>query len=438
MDASPDRALTEIEERGVRFVRLWFTDVLGFLKSFAIPSEELETAFRDGVGFDGSAIEGFARVEEADMLARPDPSTLRVLEGGDAEPVARMLCDITYPDGAPFDGDPRWVLRRNLERAAAAGYSLLAEPEVEFFLSASAERYEPLDRGGYFDLTPGEDGFRRGIIPALDRLGIAVQTLHHEDAPSQHEIDLPPADALAVADDLISLRLVVKEVAQGLGIHASFMPKPAVGIQGSGMHTHFRLLEGERNAFFDATADAGLSKIGRSFVAGLLEHAVAITAITNQWVNSYKRLVPGYEAPVHVGWSRRSRSALVRVPADRPDDERACRVEYRAADPACNPYLAFAVVLAAGLDGVTRQLEPPAEVLENLHRLSPEEVRAAGIRLLPDNLHDAVAEMERSELVAEALGEHLFEWFVRNKREEWELHRSYVTPLEVERSFPLL
>ncbi|HEX2031310.1 MAG TPA: glutamine synthetase family protein [Actinomycetota bacterium] len=440
MDPAADRALREVEERGVRLVRLWFSDVLGFLKSFAVPSEELQKAFAEGIGFDGSAIEGFARAEEEDMLARPDPTTLRLLPWPADEPVARMLCDITHPDGAPFAGDPRSVLRRNLARAAELGYAVRAGPEVEYFLSRSAERLDPLDRGGYFDLTPAEaaDDVRRQTLAALERLDVRVESMHHEDAPSQHEVVLAAGDALAVADAILTARLAVKEVAQEAGLHASFMPKPAAGIQGSGMHTHFQLLEGERNAFFDPTAEARLSKVGRSFVAGLLEHAPAMTAVTNQWVNSYKRLVPGYEAPVYVCWGRRNRSALVRVPADRPDDESACRIEYRAPDPACNPYLAFSVILAAGLDGIARELEPPAEATDNLQAMSEEERRAMGIRSLPDNLHDAVALMERSDLVAEALGEHVFEWFIRNKREEWAEYRSYVTPWEVERSFPLL
>jgi glutamine synthetase len=433
-----EQVLAEVEERGIRFVRLWFTDVLGFLKSFAIPVEELGKAFEEGVGFDGSAIEGFARIEEADMLARPDPFTFRILPVPREEPTARMLCDITYPDGAPFEGDPRHILRRNLERLD--GRSFVAEPEVEFFLSGSAERFQPLDHGSYFDLTTSdaEEEFRRRAVPVLETLGIEIRMLHHEDAPSQHEIDLAPADALRVADDLITLRLLVKEVAQELGLHASFMPKPSPGIQGSGMHVHYRLLEGDRNAFFDPTDEARLSKVGRAFVAGLLEHAPALTVVTNQWVNSYKRLVPGFEAPIYVSWARRNRSALVRVPADRPDDEAACRIEYRGADPACNPYLAFAAVLAAGMDGVDRGLDAPPEVHDDLAALSDDERRALGIRSLPDNLHDAIAEMERSDVLAEALGERLFEWLIRNKREEWEAYRTYVTPFEIERYFPLL
>jgi glutamine synthetase len=440
MDQAAERALAEAEELGVRLVRLWFTDVLGFLKSFAIPVEELEKGFTEGIGFDGSAVEGFARVEEADMLARPDPATFRVLPWAAEEPVVRLLCDITHPDGAPFEGDPRSVLRRVLSKAEGLGYTVSVAPEIEYFVSASSERFEPLDHGGYFDMTTAAaaDGLQRRTVDALDRLGIQIQMLHHEDSPSQHEIDLAPGDALAVADAVMTVRLAVKEAAQEGGLHASFMPKPAAGIQGSGMHTHLALYEGERNALFDPTGEAGLSKVGRAFVAGLLEHARAITAVTNQWVNSYKRLVPGFEAPVHVSWARRNRSALVRVPAERPGDEWSSRIEYRAPDPACNPYLAFALIVAAGLDGIERELEPPAETPENLASLSEAERRAAGIASLPDNLLDAVHLMERSELVASTLGEHVFEWFIRNKREEWETHRTDVTPLEIERGFPLL
>jgi glutamine synthetase len=440
VEPGAEHVLAEVEELGIRFVRLWFTDVLGFLKSFAIPSEELEKGFREGIGFDGSAIEGFARVEEADMLARPDAGTFRLLPTPTGEPAARMFCDITHPDGAPFEGDPRYVLRRNLGRASDMGYTVQAGPEVEFFLSRSDQAFEPVDRSGYFDLGPTEvaDELRKRSVQALESLGVGVEMLHHEDAPGQQEIDLVPDDALRIADAIMTARLMIKEVAQELGLHASFMPKPAAGIQGSGMHTHFRLLEGERNAFYDATDEARISKVARSFIAGVLAHASEMTAVTNQWVNSYKRLVPGYEAPVYVCWARRNRSALVRVPGDRPEDEHACRIEYRAPDPACNPYLAFAVVLAAGLDGIDQGLELPPEATDNIHGLSQDERRAAGIAILPDNLHDAIDAMEGSDLVAEALGEHVFEWFVRNKREEWETYRAYVTPLEVERYFPLL
>ncbi|MFN2544760.1 MAG: glutamine synthetase family protein [Actinomycetota bacterium] len=440
MDDQAKRALAEVEDRGVRFVRLWFTDVLGFLKSFAIPAPELEKAFREGIGFDGSAVEGFARVEEADMLARPDPSTFRLLPWPKAEPVARVVCDVFHPDGTPFEGDPRNVLRRTLSGASERGYGFEAAPEVEFFLSRSSTHLEPIDRGGYFDLTTpgvGED-FRREVTVALADLGIPVEMYHHEDAPSQHEIDLAPAGAMAMADSLMTLRLAVKEAAQELGLYATFMPKPAAGIQGSGMHTYFTLTGNGGNALFDAAGEAGLSKEGRSFIAGLLAHAPAITAVTNQWVNSYKRLVPGYEAPVYVCWARRNRSALVRVPADRPNEERSCRIEYRALDPACNPYLAFAVILAAGIDGIREGMEPPAEATDNIYAMDDDERRAAGIASLPEDLLDAVHAMSRDEVVAEALGEHVFEWFLRNKRQEWEEYRTHVTPFEVERYFPLL
>jgi glutamine synthetase len=438
MEPGEDHVLREVEELGVRFVRLWFTDVLGFLKSFAIPVEELAKGFREGIGFDGSAVDGFARVEEADVLARPDPATFRVLPWPKDEPVARMLCDLSNPDGGPFEGDPRNVLRRVLRGADELGFSVRLAPEIEYFVSASAERFEPLDRGGYFDLTSAEvaGDVRTRTIDALDRLGIRVETLHHEDAPSQHEIDLAPDDALAIADSVMTVRLAVKEAAQEIGLHATFMPKPDASLQGSGMHTHVSLWEGDRNALSDPTAETGLSKIGRSFVGGLLEHAPAITAVTNQWVNSYKRLVPGFEAPAHVCWARRNRSALVRVAGS--TDEGGARIEYRSPDPACNPYLAFAVVVAAGLDGVRREVEPPAETFDDLGSMSEEERRASGIRSLPDTLLEAVNLMERSELVAEALGEHVFEWFVRNKREEWEAYRRYVTPWETERSFAIL
>ena len=443
MDQATEQALREVEERGVRFVRLWFTDVLGFLKSFAIPTAELEKAFREGVGFDGSAVEGFARVEEADMLARPDPTTFRVLPWPRSdEPVARIMCDVLHPDGSPFEGDPRWVLRRALARAEQSGYRLEAAPEVEFFLSSSDREFIPLDAGGYFDLTtadPAEE-FRRRVTSALEALDVRVEMYHHEDAPSQHEIDLAPEDGMATADNVIGLRLAAKEVAQELGLHATFMPKPAASIQGSGMHTHFRLMEAgsDRSALYDPAGEAGLSKVGRAFVAGLLTHARGVTAVTNQWVNSYKRLVPGFEAPVYVCWGRRNRSALVRVPGDRPDDERACRIEYRALDPACNPYLAFAVLLAAGLDGISEGLDPPEEASDNIYALSDDERRAEGIASLPASLEEALREMSRDEVVAEALGEHVFEWFLRNKLQEWEEYRARVHPFEVERYFPLL
>ena len=433
--------LRTVEERDVRFVRLWFTDVLGFLKSFAIPTEELEGAFEEGVGFDGSAIHGMARVQESDMIAHPDPTSFQILPWRpESQGVARMFCDIHNPDGTPFEGDPRWVLRRNLDRAQALGFTFYAGPEMEFFLFGDAETPEPLDRGSYFDLTPQDVGseFRRHTIHYLEQMGISVHSSHHEVAPSQHEIGLRFADALTMADNIMTFRLVVKEVAQEHGIYATFMPKPIQGEWGSGMHTHVSLFEGDRNAFFDAADDNHLSKVAKAFIAGVLAHAREITGVSNQWVNSYKRLIPGFEAPVFVVWGKANRSALVRVPQAKPNKEQSTRIEYRAVDPACNPYLFLAVLLAAGLDGIERELDISPEAEDNIYALAMEERRALGIDALPDTLEDALHVMERSELVAEALGEHLFEWFLRNKREEWEEYKAYVTPFEINRYLPML
>ena len=433
--------LRTVEERDVRFVRLWFTDVLGYLKSFAIPTEELEGAFEEGVGFDGSAIHGMARVQESDMIAHPDPTTFQILPWRpEAQGVARMFCDIANPDGTPFEGDPRAVLRRNLDRAQRLGFTFYAGPEMEFFLFGDADTPEPLDRGSYFDLTPQDVGseFRRHTIHYLEQMGISVHSSHHEVAPSQHEIDLRFADALTMADNIMTFRLVVKEVAQEHGIYATFMPKPIQGEWGSGMHTHVSLFEGDRNAFFDAADENHLSKVAKAFIAGVLAHAREVTAVSNQWVNSYKRLIPGFEAPAFVVWGKANRSALVRVPQAKPNKEQSTRIEYRAPDPACNPYLFLATLLAAGLDGIERELDIPQEAEDNIYALAVEERRALGIEALPDTLEDALHLMERSELVAEALGEHLFEWFLRNKREEWEEYKAYVTPFEINRYLPML
>jgi len=434
--------LRTVEERDIRFIRLWFTDVLGFLKSFAITPAELENAFEEGMGFDGSAIEGFARVQESDMLARPDATTFQILpvSRGSSYLEARMFCDIHLPEGLPFPGDPRFVLRRNLEKAAAMGFTCYVHPEMEFFLFRSSESPEPLDQGSYFDLTPLDSAqdFRRQAIQTLEAMGISVEYSHHEVAPSQHEIDLRFADALTTADNVMTYRLVVKEVAQERGMHATFMPKPTQGQWGSGMHTHVSLFEGDRNVFFDAKDPAHLSKTGRSFVAGLLRHAREMTAILNQWVNSYKRLVPGYEAPTAVCWSRHLRSALVRVPGAKPRKEASARVEIRSPDPACNPYLAFAMLLAAGLKGIEEGYPLPDEVSDDVDAMTPSDRMAKGIESLPDDLAVALREMERSELVAEALGEHVFEQFLRNKHEEWDAYKSYVSPFELERYLPML
>jgi glutamine synthetase len=438
--AQVEYVLRTVEERDIRFIRLWFTDVLGFLKSFAITPAELEGAFDEGMGFDGSAIEGFARVQESDMLARPDAATFQILPATTGAPEARMFCDIVTPDGSPFPGDPRWVLRRNLERAAAKGFTFYVHPEIEFFLFRSAERPEPLDQGSYFDLTPLDSAqdFRRQAIQTLESMGISVEYSHHEVAPSQHEIDLRFADALTMADNIMTYRLVVKEVAQARGMHATFMPKPIQGQWGSGMHTHLSLFEGDRNAFFDKKDAAHMSSVAKQFVAGLLRHARELTAVLNQWVNSYKRLVPGYEAPAYVCWSRHLRSAFVRVPTAKPEKAASARIEVRSPDPACNPYLAFSVILAAGLRGIDENYELSPEVSEDVDAMTPEDRVSRGITSLPEDLLEALRDMERSELVAEALGEHVFEELIRNKQMEWDAYKSYVSPFELQRYLPVL
>ncbi|HEV8063911.1 MAG TPA: glutamine synthetase family protein [Acidimicrobiales bacterium] len=449
MQSQREYVLRTVEERGVRFVQLWFTDVLGVPKSFSITPAELENALDEGMTFDGSAIDGFSRVQESDVLAKPDPKTFQILplkanrHGSEHSDVARVFCDILNLDGSPFEGCPRHVLRRNLERARGRGFSFYAAPEIEYFYFADGSPTgtpKPLDSGSYFELTVADltSDLRKRTVLTLEDMGIPVEYAQHEDAPSQHEIDLRYTDALTMADTVMTVRLVVKEIAQEQGVYASFMPKPLSGVQGSGMHTHFSLFEGDKNAFNDPGDGHGLSALARQFIAGLLHHAHEITAVTNQWVNSYKRLVAGYEAPVNVSWAYNNRSALVRVPIAKRGRSESTRIEFRSPDPACNPYLAFAVVLAAGLRGIEEKYELGAEASSNLFSLTPEELASEGIRPLPTSLHDALVEMERSELVAEALGEHVFEWFLRNKRAEWEAYTREVTPFEIARYLPQL
>ncbi len=444
MQSQRDYVLRTVEERGVRFVQLWFTDVLGMPKGFNITPAELENALDEGMTFDGSAIDGFSRVQEADVLARPDPTTFQLLPWhGDDTIVARVFCDIANLDGTPFEGDPRHALRRTLERARAAGYTFFAAPEVEYFYFADGEpasRPRGLDSGSYFDLTVADlsSDLRRRAVLALEEMGIPVEHAQHEDAHSQHEIDLRYTDALTMADTVMTVRMVVKELARQMGVRASFMPKPIAGVQGSGMHTHVSLWEGERNAFADPEDPYGLSAVAYRFIAGLLHHASEITAVTNQWVNSYKRLVRGYEAPIHVSWARNNRSALVRVPVVKRGRIDSTRLEYRAPDSACNPYLAFAVVLAAGLSGIEHGYDLPPEADANLFDLSRHELAAKGIASLPTSLNEAVDVMERSDLVADTLGDHVFEWFIRNKREEWAAYKAEVTQFELDRYLPLL
>ncbi len=422
--------LRTIEERNIRFIRLWFTDVLGTLKSVAIAPAELENAFDEGIGFDGSAIEGFARITESDMLAKPDPATFSILPWRTEAPgAARMFCDVVMPDGTPSHSDPRNVLRRTLDKAAKMGYTCYTHPEIEFFLFKSQPEKGvapvPVDQGGYFDHTPAVVGhdFRRQAITLLEAMGISVEFSHHEGAPGQQEIDLRYADALSTADNIMTFRHVIKEVALEQGFYASFMPKPFTDHPGSGMHTHVSLFEGENNAFYDAKAEFHLSKVGRSFVAGILHHASEMTAITNQWVNSYKRLQGGGEAPSLINWGQSDRGALVRIPMYKPNKENSTRIEFRSPDSACNPYLAYAVMLAAGLKGIEE-----GYVLEETSEAKP----------LPANLNEAIVAMEGSELVRQTLGEHVFEFVLRNKRAEWQDYRRQVSAYELDRYLPVL
>jgi glutamine synthetase len=424
---------------------LWLTDVLGSLKSVAVAPAELEAAFDEGIGFDGSSIEGFARVYEADMLAKPDPTTFQVLPWASGSPsVGRMFCDILMPDGSPSYADPRWVLKRTMARAADMGFSFYTHPEIEFYLFTNETNSNgepvPVDSMGYFDHSPNGPGrdFRRQAILMLESMGISVEFSHHEGGPGQQEIDLRYADALSMADNIMTFRLVIKEVALQQGVRASFMPKPLRDFPGSGMHTHLSLFEGEKNAFHEAGAPLQLSKIGRAFIAGLLRHAPEITAVTNQWVNSYKRIIGGGEAPAYVCWGHNNRSALVRVPMYKPGKGQSTRVEYRAPDSATNPYLAYALLLAAGLRGIEQNYQLPEGAEDDVWALTDGERRALGMTPLPTSLNQAITAMENSELVAETLGEHVFDFFLRNKREEWRDYRRQVTEWERERYLPVL
>lgn len=434
--------LKMVKERNVRFIRLWFTDILGFLKSFAITPSELEGALNEGMGFDGSSIEGFARIDESDMMAMPDPNTFALLPWRPKEtPVARMFCDILEPDGTPYKGDPRWVLKRNLKKAADMGFTYYVGPELEYFYFKSSEgNPEVLDKGGYFDLTPldAASDLRRDTVLTLEEMGIGVEYSHHEVAPSQHEIDLRYTDALTMADNAMTYRLVVKEIALKHGVYATFMPKPIFGENGSGMHTHQSLFKGDKNAIFDPNDKYHLSDVGKSYLAGLLSHSPEITLITNQWVNSYKRLVPGYEAPVYISWACRNRSDLIRVPMYKPGKEKATRIEFRSPDPACNPYLAFAVMLSAGLEGIEKKYEIPAPVEENVYKMNEAERAKKGILELPGSLIEAIQLTENSKVVRRALGDHVFNHFIDNKRIEWEQYRTQVTSFELKKYLPVL
>jgi len=455
MDKQQEFVLRTLEERDIRFVRLWFTDVLGVLKSVEIAPAEVEGALLEGIGFDGSAIEGFARLHEADMLARPDPSTFQLLPSrGEQALTARMFCDVVSPDGLPAAADSRWVLRRTLAAAADAGFTFYTHPEIEFFLLKEPPKRGqpvpgPVDDSGYFDLTPNDlsHDFRQQVIGMLERLGISVEFSHHEVAPGQQEIDLRYADALTIADNVMTLRQLVKEVALRQGIHATFMPKPFTEHAGSGMHTHMSLFEGDRNAFYDPTDEYRLSKVAKAFIAGLLAHAAEITAVTNQWVNSYKRLIGDspvgeagelMEAPAYALWGHNIRSGLVRVPLYKRGKANTARVEFRLPDSACNPYLTFALMLAAGLRGIQGGYELPPPASDDIWSLTDAQRRERGIRPLPGSLAEATAVMESSALVRETLGDELFEFFLRSKRAEWGAYRRQVTQFEINRYLPRL
>jgi glutamine synthetase len=394
------------------------------------------------MGFDGSSIEGFARIDESDMVAKPDPDTFQILPWRPLEhnAVARMFCDIQKPGGEPFEGDPRYVLKRNLKKASDLGFTFYVGPELEFFYFKDSKSTETLDAGGYFDLTPMDAAtdLRRNTVITLEKMGIGIEYSHHEVAPSQHEIDMRYTDALTMADNVMTYRLVVKQIAINQGVYATFMPKPVFGINGSGMHVHQSLFKGDRNAFFDAKGRYFLSKLARNYIAGLLKYAPEITAVNNQWINSYKRLVPGYEAPVYLSWAKRNRSDLIRVPEYRPGKEKATRIELRSPDPACNPYLCFSVMLAAGLKGIEDGLEPPDPVEENVYEMTEKERKARGINTLPGSLADAIALTEKSELVRKALGDHVFNAFIENKKIEWNQYRIHVSKYEVDRYLPML
>ncbi|WP_250506073.1 glutamine synthetase family protein [Bowdeniella massiliensis] len=441
MDRQQEFVLRSVQDEEIRFIQLWFTDVLGVLKSVTIAPAELESAFAEGVGFDGSAVEGLARVFEADMIARPDAQTFQVLAGPETG-LARMFCDIVTPDGSPARGDSRQVLRRMVARALDAGLTFYTHPEVEFYLFDEAAyregRLVPVDHAGYFEHTITRLGtdVRREVVSRLEAMGILVEYAHHEGGPGQHEIDLRYADALTTADNLMTFQTIVKEVAAENGVIATFMPKPMIDAPGSGMHTHLSLFEADRNAFFDPAGEYQLSLTGRRFIAGLLRHAPEITALTCQHVNSYKRLWGGGEAPSYICWGHNNRSALVRVPLAKPDKAQSARVEYRALDPSANPYLAFAALLAAGLAGIEGEYDLEEGAEDDVWRLSDAERRALGIEALPASLHRAVEHLEASELMASTLGEDAFDFVIRNKHQEWQDYRAQITPFELDRFLP--
>lgn len=438
---SKEDVLRLVKQKRVRHIQLWFNDILGFLKCFTITDDELVDALDHGKGFDGSSITGYAEAEESDIVAKPDPATFQLLPWEpEDEAVGRMFCDIFNPDGTPYPGDPRYILKENLRIAEDLGFTFYVGPELEYFYFKDRRVPQVMDEGAYFDLIPNDlaNSLRKQTVEALRQMEIPVEMSHHEVAPSQHEIDLRYADALTMADAAVTYRMVVKEIAQKQGVHATFMPKPIFGVNGSGMHVHQSLFKGDRNAFFDAEDKCHLSNIAKSFIAGQLKHAREICSVLAQWVNSYKRLVPGYEAPVYISWAQRNRTALIRVPLYRPGNEHATRAELRCPDPACNLYLAFSVMLAAGMEGVIKKYEICAPVEPNIYNMEEKDRESMGLEQLPVNLFEALKETEKSELVKRTLGEHIFSRFLRNKMKEWDDDRIRVSSHEIERYLPIL
>ncbi|MCQ4621544.1 glutamine synthetase [Corynebacterium sp. CCUG 71335] len=444
MNSQQENVLRDVEERDIRFIRLWFTDLFGSLKTVMMSPAELETAFDEGVGFDGSSIEGFSRISESDTLLLPDPSTFQPLpfDMDDGMQTARMFCDISMPDGSPLYADPRQVLRRTLNKAADDGFECVASPEIEFFVlteGSDDKEPKPVDDGGYFDQAKRNAApqFRRQAISALEYMGIVTEFSHHEGSPGQQEIDLRHTDALTMADNIMSFRYVVKTVGEANNVLATFMPKPFREHNGSAMHTHLSLFEGDSNAFHDPDDVYSLSKTARQFIAGVIEHASEISAVTNQWVNSYKRLQFGSEAPTSATWGVSNSSAMVRVPTYRLHKEASRRIEVRTIDSAANPYLAFAAVLAAGLDGIDKEMELGEPAVDDVFSLTRRERRAMGYKDLPGSLDEALRELEKSEFMAEVLGEQVFEFFLRSKWDEWHQYEDQITQWELQTNLNL-
>ncbi|RKX29509.1 MAG: glutamine synthetase [Candidatus Zixiibacteriota bacterium] len=441
MTRTREDVLRLIHEAGVRYIRLCFTDILGKIKGMSITRTEIEQVLDEGQGFDGSSVAGFARIEESDLMAVPDPLTFRIIPWEiSGEKVAMMFCDITNPDGTPYDGDPRWVLKRNLQKVQEKGWTLNVGPEIEYFYFQSNQGTEALDRDGYFDFGTVDIGsqVRKATVNALEAIDIAVECSHHEVAPSQHEIDLKYQEALVMADFAQVYRFIVKQVAMQKGLYATFMPKPVFNQNGSGMHCHMSLFNGNKNLFFDGDDEYNLSKMARQFTAGLLKHVCEFTLVTNQWVNSYKRLVPGYEAPVYISWGRRNRSSMVRVPLYRVGKERATRIELRSPDPAANPYLVFSVMLAAGLQGIEEKYKLPNPIEDNIFEMSPADKEELNIETLPNSLENAIRLFEKSELMKETLGEHVHKKLIANKKIEWDQYRDHVSQYEQDKYLPML